>query len=373
MSVKKKLALSLKVEKQYGEMCRKVLKKHDLLNPEMKISVRANYLYFPLKESGYLKRKIESILSTELDKMGLERMVLLFEEREFTLRKNRKKEWREILAEDKKFPKHLLTNLPTSFDIIGHILIIKLEPTLLPYRKKIAEALLLSFPNIRTVALEEKVGGEFRIRNLSFLAGERKWETVHKEHGLRYLLNPKKVYFSPRLAAERLRVAEAVESTGEVGSEKRVLDMFAGVGPFSLLIAKRAGVEKVVAFDKNPKAIEYLNKNIKLNKINNVEAHLGDSNRVAESLLKEKKFHFIIMNFPSEPEPFFPSALTVAESPCTIYFYKIAENSEMDSVKHFLKEKAESLGKKVESLEVRKVRTYSPTSSHYLFEVKIVS
>ena len=73
-------------------------------------------------------------------------------------------------------------------------------------------------------------------------------------------LDVKKVYFSPRLATERKRVADLV-SDGE-----EILDMFAGVGPFPFVIAKEKSVD-ITAVDINEVAIQYLNENIKINKV----------------------------------------------------------------------------------------------------------
>jgi tRNA (guanine37-N1)-methyltransferase len=73
-----------------------------------------------------------------------------------------------------------------------------------------------------------------------------------------------KVYFSPRLSQERLRIAQKVRG-GEV-----VIDMFAGVGPFSIQIAKKFNNVKVYAIDTNPVAIQFLKQNIALNKIENI-------------------------------------------------------------------------------------------------------
>ena len=129
------------------------------------------------------------------------------------------------------------------------------------YEGVIGEKILEINPSLNSVFKKtEPVKGEFRIRDVELIAGINKSETVHKENKCVYELDIRRVYFSPRLATEHDRVCSLVKD-GEV-----ILDMFAGVGPFSVLIAKIKR-NQVVAVDINPVAIYYLKKNIILNKV----------------------------------------------------------------------------------------------------------
>jgi tRNA (guanine37-N1)-methyltransferase len=114
---------------------------------------------------------------------------------------------------------------------------------------------------------------------------ERTTETIHKENGIRLKIDINKAYFSPRLQTERQRVIEQVKP-GET-----VIDMFCGVGPYSIAIAKKA--REVYAIDHNPAAIKLLKENIKLNKVTNVKALKGDALELIKTLPKADR---IIMN-----------------------------------------------------------------------------
>jgi tRNA (guanine37-N1)-methyltransferase len=226
---------------------------------------------------------------------------------------------------------------------------------------------------VGSVAMEDKVEGEFRIRSLKHLAGERNIETTHRENGLQYLLDPAKVYFSPRLATERMRVAMAVQERFATDNVREtVLDLFAGVGPFALLLGKKAPVETVVAVDKNPVAVDYLKVNISLNKLGNVEAVCGDAALYPKELgARGKRFHRIIMNFPSHPDPFFAPALDAAGPGALIHFYRITGHGELDTVKEFLERTATGAGRGIKDIVHRHIRTYSATLSHYAFDVRL--
>src|SRR5579875_488218 len=149
------------------------------------------------------------------------------------------------------------------FDVIGNICIFKQGRRGIRYVDEIRR--LKSIYNFLTT-FYLKVGvleGVERVPPLKLLAGPDRALTVHIENGLKFYVDVKRTYFNPRLATERRRVSGLVEN-GE-----QVLDMFAGVGPFSITIAKYKGAS-VDAVDVNPYSIMLLKKAIALCKRNSV-------------------------------------------------------------------------------------------------------
>ena len=143
-------------------------------------------------------------------------------------------------------------------------MIIEIPPELKPYEKTIGEAILKTHRNIKTVlAKAGAINGIYRIREYIHIAGENKTQTLHREFGCQYHVDLAKAYFSPRLSHEHERVAELVQA-GET-----VVDLFAGVGPFSVLIGKRNPKAKVYAVDLNPDAVELLKVNVRVNRVEN--------------------------------------------------------------------------------------------------------
>ena len=189
-------------------------------------------------------------------------------------------------------PAQLLTKIPRSMDIIGHVAIIEVPSELGDYKNQLGKAILKVNKSIKTVlAKVSAIGGKYRLRKYERLAGIKETKTIHREHGCVYHLDPRKVYFSPRLSQEHWRVTKKVK-TDEV-----IIDMFAGVGPFSIQIAKRHSSVKVYAIDINPSAIRFLKQNIIANKVNNVTPILGDARETIVSDLASKADR-IIMNMP---------------------------------------------------------------------------
>lgn len=168
--------------------------------------------------------------------------------------------------------------VPRSYDIVGDIAIIRLPEALEHRSKLIAETIMQADKHVKTVLRQVgPVSGDFRLRDFEFVSGERKTETAHKESGCIFKVDLKKCYFSPRLSYERMRIAKQVEP-GEL-----VVNMFAGVGCFSIIIAKHAKPQKVYSIDINPPAIDYHDKNVKLNKVGDVvEPIEGDAREATE-------------------------------------------------------------------------------------------
>ena len=187
-----------------------------------------------------------------------------------------------------------------SYDVVGDIAIVRIIEATDEEAQKIAKIVLQSNPHVKTVMQQAgSVEGERRLRRLKWLAGEKKTETVYREFGCLLKVDLEKCFFSPRLGFERMRVANQVRA-GEV-----VVNMFAGVGCFSILISKHANPLKVYSVDVNPDAIRFMKENIDLNRVRYiVEAVEGDAkNVIAEKLgktadrvlmpLPEKAFEYL--------------------------------------------------------------------------------
>jgi tRNA (guanine37-N1)-methyltransferase len=213
-----------------------------------------------------------------------------------------------------------LEQLTKSFDTIGDIAIIEIPPALEAKEKGIGEALLKVHRNLRSVF--KKLGpmeGEYRIRRLGLIAGEGGTGTVYKEHGVLMRLDVSKVYFSVRLSHERKRIADLVRE-GE-----KVLVLFAGVGPFALVIAKGHPEAEIVAVELNPEAVALMEENIRLNRAGNVKAVLGDAR---EAVLKDYVGFAdrVIMPLPKSAHEFLDAAFAAVKDGGIIHFYALADS-----------------------------------------------
>ena len=168
-----------------------------------------------------------------------------------------------------------------SYDVVGDIAVIRVPETLKPRSQIVAEAIMQTHKNVRTVLLQTSpISGDFRLRQLEWVAGERKTTTVHKEFGCLFEVDLERCYFSPRLSFERRRVASLVQP------HEVVVNMFAGVGCFSIVMAKHSKVDKVFSIDVNPFAFDFMLKNVRLNRVQSkVVPVLGDAKKVVTEKL----------------------------------------------------------------------------------------
>lgn len=336
----------MKAEKKRGEKIRRALKELELLRTDARITSDDNFVYLPLirelKEDEKVEIDVEELLTREF----------------------------EILEQRKNIED--IVGFKPSYEIVGDIAVLPDVDLTAGNEQLAAHALMSLHKNIKVVAKRvSPVEGVFRKRKIKIIAGENRTETMHKENGCKYKLDLEKVYFNPRLASERNRVALQVQASGKEG----IIDMFAGVGSFSIQIAKRAPQSHVTAIDINPDAVPFLRENIKLNGVRNVEAIEGD---IREIYVKFKnKADRIIMNLPKSAYLFLKEALSMLNPQGGIIHFYDVESSYVSAGKRkslgtAITKTKEKLTAKIgevreqegfqflEILEARKVKPYAP-------------
>ena len=181
-----------------------------------------------------------------------------------------------------QLPAEQLARLTKGVDIVGDIAILKLADEFQDEKHRIAESLLDLAPYLRVVLGQTgPVESQFRTRKLEWLAGEHRTETVHREFGCQYKVNVETTYFSPRLSHERKRIANLV-TAGEC-----VVNFFAGVGSFSIMIAKQSHPSRIYSIDLNPSAARYHAINNVLNGVREtIDLICGDANQIVSTSLE---------------------------------------------------------------------------------------
>lgn len=221
-----------------------------------------------------------------------------------------------------------LNQVAGGFDLIGDIAIVKVPSTWEEKKRRfVGEALTSRIPRIKSVWNQlSPFEGEFRIRRLEHLAGEVRTKTIYREHGIKLFVDVEKVYFSPRLSEERLRVAKLV-TDGE-----RVFNMFSGVGSFSILIAKKVQGVRVYSSELNPEAYRLMVENIKMNKVEgSVIPLLGDCREHSKEL--KGKMQRVIMSLPEKSHEFFKHAVDACSDDATIHYYRTVQSRDSPLVK----------------------------------------
>lgn len=257
-----------------------------------------------------------------------------------------------------------------SYDIVGDIAIVRLTERSRKYSEKIAEAIMTVHKNVKTVlAQASAVRGEFRLRSLEIVAGERKTYTVHRESGCLFSVDVEKCFFSPRLFYERMRIAKLAED-GET-----VVNMFAGVGCFSIVMAKHAEVEKAYSIDVNPDAVQQMRENIRMNRVyGRVVPMLGDAREVVQKRLRHVADR-VLMPLPAKTLEYLPYALlALRENGGWVHYYDFEhaakDEDAVDKVRVKVSEKLLDICASFEIPFGRVVRAIGPNWYQIVLDIK---
>ncbi len=351
-------SLSIKVKKIQGQKALILTSRLGILRKQLVIRKNANYLYLPIIRHPEKNELLE-----------LERAFSEFEISPLFFSKKKRSSRTLVQVLGDRLPSDLLASLPRAMDLVGDIAIVEIPPLLKVHEELIGKAILETHKNVRTVlAKTGAVSGTYRLRKLEIIAGEQRTFTLHKEYGCKYEVDVAKAYFSPRLSHEHNRIASLVRK-GET-----IVDLFAGVGPFSILIAKRNVNTKIYAVDINPEAINLLKKNIRLNRVENrIFPILGDVEEVFEKRLLGIADR-VIMNLPERAIEFIDIACrTIKPEGGVIHFYGfIRLPTSLENLQLRLYEAVKQAGRNIEDfLSKKNIRATAPYEWQIVLDVKI--
>ncbi len=256
--------------------------------------------------------------------------------------------------------------LISAFDQIGDIIIVRIPDSLLPKKGVIGKTLLEEVKVARSVFYQASaVEGDFRTRNLEVLAGEDNTETEYREFGCRFTVDVENAFFSPRLSTERERIANLVQD-GEV-----VTNMFAGVGMFSIMAAKKKRCT-VYSLDINPVASRLCEKNIKQNKMKgSVISINGDAAKIVEERLQDRSDRTLML-LPERSDEFLESAISATKDGGMIHYYShIHAERKADAGKLSERRYLQATPVKSEILGSKIVRAVGPRYYQTVVDVKI--
>jgi len=349
---------SLRVPKILGQRAILLARNLALLNRELKVQRENGYLSVPL---------LREPLPAELKELRSNLPEMEISKREFLESQEQPKKLVDLLSD--KLPPHVLASLPQALDFVGDIAVVEIPPELETHKRVIAEAILKVHKRVRTVLAKwGAVSGVYRLRQFETIGGEAKTETVHKEHGCIFHVDLVKAYFSPRLSYEHSRVASLVRQ-GEI-----VVDMFAGVGGFSILIAKKLDDVHVYAIDVNPDALEFLKKNIVVNRVvGKVELLLGDARQIIEERLGGVADR-VIMNLPEKAIEYIDVACKALKPEGGIvHYYEFSNATEpLETAKNRLADALKQTNRRLEKiLLARVVRGIAPFTYQVVVDAEI--
>ncbi len=343
----------LKIKKQQGQKARILLLEKNWLDKDRIIGRTQRYLLFPLIEAAEHKQLLKLFKNATIENRNLER-----------IKKKVVDFWKNMHT---LVPKKYQKLLRRSFDIIGDIAIVEVPKELVKLEKSFAWSLRKTHPNVKVVA--KKTGptkGKYRIRKVQVIGGEERTETIHLEHGVKMKVDINKTYFSPRLSGDRLKIANQVKPF------EKVLVMFAGIGPYPLVIAKKQPTADIWAVELNPSAVKLMKYNVKLNKFEKrIRVIKGDVRKEVPKL--KTKFDRIVMMLPTGAREYLDIAYKVAKKNATLHVYGFAGDEEIPAkVSSDIDKELKKIKKNGKLITIKKCGTYAPHVWRICAEIKVL-
>jgi tRNA wybutosine-synthesizing protein 2 len=249
--------------------------------------------------------------------------------------------------------------LPSGWQVLGNIVIVTLRAELEHRKKEIGEALLKLYPACKTALLDRGITGQMRQPIREIIAGENT-ETIHRENGCLFKLDAMRIMFSMGNLAEKKRMSR-------LGKGEVVVDMFAGIGYFSIPMAVHSKPRKIFAIEINPVAFGYLKENIRLNKaVDIIEPVAGDCSTVAPRGIADR----VIMGY-LDAHLYLEHGIRALVPGGVIHYHEaVPEAVERRPVERIM-EASGKLGRSVEIIGVRRIKKYSPGVWHVVVDARV--
>jgi tRNA wybutosine-synthesizing protein 2 len=252
--------------------------------------------------------------------------------------------------------------LPKGWSILGKVIIVKIDPQIESLKARIGEALLEIYPRCSSVLLDRGVAGPFREPDREVIAGSAKTETVHREDGVVFKLDPAKVMFSAGNLQERMRM-------GRLGGGETVVDMFAGIGYFTLPMAVHSRPKKIIAIEINPIAYGYLAENVRLNGVDGIVVPVhGDCDLVTPRAVADR----VVMGYVGTTDQYLDAAIAALRAGGVLHYHQtVPEKLYPRKLEEDLAGAGERAGRSVKIERSARVKKYSPGILHAVVDARI--
>ncbi len=337
--------LNVAVQRERAEDVRRLVKGEGLLDPMRKIKVRGGKVLIP----------VVSPPSFDLDPY-----LARLEQDDEPIDRHAKVDPFDKIVKILQLEPPLMQSIPRKWEKIGDILVLRLPPELEEHEVVIAEAYARVLGAKSVLQDERGISGEWRLPGVrKILGGDT--ETIHLEDGVRFKLDAAKVMFSSGNLPERMRMARIA------GRDEVVVDMFAGIGYFTIPMAVHSRPHKIFACEVNPTAFQYLEENVRINLVESVEPLLGDCRETAPEGVADR----VIMGYLRAQE-FLPKAYKTLRPEGVLHYHEACPNELADSRPwSTVKKTAEDMGRTAQLLRKARLKSYAPGVSHIVLDVKL--
>ena len=258
-------------------------------------------------------------------------------------------------------PESLFCLLPRGWFILGEVIIVKIHPRLRDYESHIGDALLHYYPRCSTVLADEGISGQLRQPVRRTIIGNSS-RTTHKENGVVFHLDARRVMFSPGNLRERMRMSR-------LGQGEVVVDMFAGIGYFSIPMAVHSRPRRVLAIELNPQSYQFLCQNIRANEVQDiVQPILGDCALETPQGIADR----VLMGMVQVTNRYLETGIAALKPGGTLHYHQTIPSWQFpEAAVEEVKDAAAAMGRRAEILKCLRVKKFSPGVVHAVIDARI--
>ncbi len=258
----------------------------------------------------------------------------------------------------RRLPPELAAIAPRRYERLGDVVLLKIDGIPQSERRQIAET-FADVLRARTIVADHGVHGPWRQPDVEVVWGDGT-ETVHVENGIRFKLDVARVMFSSGNHGERVRMGRVVRP------DETIVDLFAGVGQFTIPVAVHGRARRVIACEVNPAAHAYLEENVRMNRAWAVETRLGDCRQTAPERVADR----VIMGY-LQGESYLDVAMRAAKDSCVLHYHEAVPVEDPDRPASHVTEAAAKAGLRATVLAVHRIKSYAPRIRHVVLDVRL--
>ena len=220
--------------------------------------------------------------------------------------------------------------------------------------------------NIERLARSGEIVGEKRESTVEMLVGNNDW-VIRKENGIKYGYHITQCMFSSGNINERRRMGEIV-TENEI-----VVDLFCGIGYYTLPILMKDNVKHVYSCEWNINAIKALKFNLDNNNVKIKCTILEGDNRVTTNGLENIADRVLLGLLPTAEESYNVALKCLKEKGGVLHIHGLAPSGNHQV---FLSETTEKLLKinlnyKIINCKINKIKSYAPHWDHLVLDIEI--
>ena len=356
---------ALRIGKEYGTWIISSLRKYGWLDSTRNVIRDDTIIEVPV---------VTDATRTKLDRTLPEELTYKFElitQYKSSIKKTGKRPIDQIIEKCKKtldLTPSEFELLPTKWELLGDILILRLPLKLKSYWNKIASIYAEQLHARSVLRRFDKIQGVYRQPGVEFLYGDEHTETTHIENKVKFRIDPMQIMFSSGNIDERIRIATLAQP------QDTIVDMFGGIGYFSIPLAVHSKPKKIIACELNPVAFEYLNTNIQLNHVGHIiQAILGDNRKMIPEGIADR----IVMGYIKSDDTHRAAAIKILKPMGgVLHFHDVGfknnvKKTALDKFSNSLENSGFNKNFEMKLLNYYKIKSYGPKLDHVVLDILV--